>query len=154
MTDKKLLDLALEEAQNSNCMRRNTGAILVKDRKPILSASNGTPDNTLPCNEGGCPRCASDIPQLQGYDVCACVHSEVNLIAQAAKEGIPVIGTAVYCTLRPCRGCMKMMIQAGVTRVIYRESYTLDSNLEELWWRIANEAGILMIWNKSEPSIS
>ena len=150
MLNKELLDLAFKEANNSNCLRRKTGAILVKGDKLIMSASNGTPDNTLPCNEGGCPRCSSGIPQLQGYDICACVHAEVNLIAKAAKKGIPTEGTTVYCTLRPCLGCLKMMIQAGVKRVIFNDSYTLDPELEQVWWRITNEAGIAMIWEKNK----
>ena len=145
MSNKEFLALAYRASENSNCIRRKTGAVLVKDNKLIISSSNGTPENTLPCNEGGCTRCSSDIPQLQGYDICACIHAEANVIAIAARNGIPTDGSEIYCTLRPCLGCLKMMIQAGVRKVIFNENYTLEPDLEQVWWRIANEAGITII---------
>lgn len=145
MLNNKFLNLACKTAENSNCIRRKTGAVLVKDSKPLISAANGTPENTLPCDKGGCPRCSSDIPQLEGYDMCVCVHAEVNVIAMAAKKGIPTVDTSIYCTLRPCLGCLKMMIQAGVRQITFKDSYTLEADLEQLWWRIANESGITVI---------
>ena len=145
MSDTEFLRLAYEVAKGSNCLRRKTGAVLVVDGFPLILACNGTPKNTLPCSEGGCPRCASDTPPLQGYDSCACVHAEVNIVAIAARMGICTKGAALFCTLRPCLGCLKTLVQAGVDRVVFCESYSLDPDLEEVWHRIASETRIAVI---------
>ena len=148
LSDTESLQLAYEAANSSDCLRRHTGAVLVVGNSPLITACNGTPNNTLPCSKGGCPRCASDIPPLQGYDICACVHAEVNVVALAARAGITTKGSTVFCTLRPCLGCLKTLIQAGVERIIYHENYSLDSDIEDIWQRIAREATITIIWDR------
>lgn len=151
MPEMDFTRLAYEVSKGSNCLRRKTGAVLVRDGFPLVSAFNGTPQNTLPCSEGGCPRCASDVPQLQGYDNCACIHAEANVVAIAARMGISTEGATVVCTLRPCLGCLKTLIQAGVRRVVFCETYSLEPELERLWHRISEEAGIKLVCEASEP---
>jgi dCMP deaminase len=151
VSDTEFLRLAYEAAKRSNCLRRKTGAVLVVDGFSLILACNGTPENTVPCSEGGCPRCASDTPQLQGYDSCACVHAEVSIVAIAARMGISTKGSTVFCTLRPCLGCLKTLIQAGVNRVVFCESYSLETDLEELWHRLASEAGMAVIREPVDP---
>ncbi len=142
--EQHFLHLANEAAEHSNCLRRKTGAILVLDGIPAVQGYNGTPINTLACNDGGCPRCASKIPELQGYENCACVHAEVNAVVLAARVGIRTQGASVFCTLRPCLGCLKVLIQAGIVQVVYCETYTLDAKIEKLWHSLVKQAGITL----------
>ena len=133
---------AYQVAKESNCLRGGTGAVLVVRDAPVLQACNGTPLGATPCSEGGCPRCASDIPSRQGYESCACVHAEANVVALAARAGIQTEGGKLFCTLRPCLGCLKLLIQAGVREVVFAETFTLDEALEGLWKRLALESGV------------
>lgn len=140
--DQYFIRLAYLASQASNCLRRKVGAVLVVNGVSALQASNGTPSGTLACSEGGCPRCASNIPELQGYDSCACVHAEASVIGSAARVGLRTSGGLIYCTLRPCLGCLKMLMQAGIAEVVFVETYELDPEAETLWNRLAADAGL------------
>ena len=136
---------AYSATRDSNCRRRTTGAVLILNGQEVLVATNGTPLGMTRCDQGGCPRCASDIPQLQGYEDCACVHAEVGLIAQAARGGIRTDEGSVYCTLRPCIGCLKVLIEAGIHLVAFSETYEFPPEIETLWKKMANQSGIRTI---------
>ena len=140
--DLLFLRIAQEAANRSDCLRRKTGAALVIDGAPTLEAHNGTPLNTESCSRGGCPRCASEAVEPGGYERCACVHAQENAVALAAREGLRTEGASLFCTLRPCLGCLKTLIQAGMTRVVYTETVELDPDLEILWHRLVQESGL------------
>lgn len=91
---------------------------------------------------GGCPRCASDAPVGSGYDACICVHAEQNAIVFAARHGNATKGGALYTTLRPCFGCLKESIQAGIRRIVFAEPFAYDSELEAVYQRLVVESGI------------
>ena len=121
--DEYFLQIAETAASRSNCSRRKIGAIIVKDKAIISTGYNGTPKGITNCFEGGCARCASDCPSGEDLDKCICGHAEANAIVQAACTGASTKDTTMYCTHAPCLNCTKLIINAGVSKVIYKNEY-------------------------------
>jgi len=116
-------------ASRSNCIKRGVGALIVDPHKKIVSQGyNGTPGRIPNCNEGGCPRCNSPASQGQKLDECFCVHAEENAILFAGIERAK--GCSIYVTTYPCIMCTKMIIQAGIKRIVYNVPY--ESKLTSL----------------------
>jgi dCMP deaminase len=92
------------------------------------------------CSDGGCSRCASDAPPGAGYDTCICVHAEQNAFLLAARHGNATAGGLLYTTLRPCFGCVKEAIQAGIVEIVYDEPYAYEEELEKVYQRLVAEA--------------
>ena len=115
------MGIALAVRERADCTGNRVGAIVVVDRRIVSTGYNGTPENMPNCSEGGCHRCANreQYPSGTGYDLCICVHAEQNAVLAAARFGIAVQGSTVYTTMRPCFGCTKEMLQAGVREVYY-----------------------------------
>ncbi len=135
------MNIAYETARRSNCCRRQIGAVLVRDRRIVSTGYNGTPLGVKNCFEGGCVRCNTpDVLSGQAYDTCICVHAEQNAIVLAARNGISTDGCVLYSTLRPCFGCVKESIQAGIIEVIYYEDYNYPDDLEEVYQGLIQEA--------------
>ena len=111
---------------------------VAKDHRVISTGYNGTPRGVRNCNEGGCPRCNGGAETGTRLDECLCSHGEENAITQAAYHGVSVRGASIYTTFSPCLICTKMIINAGVTEVIY------DTRLpmEEISSNLFREAGI------------
>ncbi|MCM2270454.1 MAG: dCMP deaminase family protein, partial [Thermoanaerobaculia bacterium] len=105
--DAYYLGIAQAVAARASCLRRQVGAVIVVDNAILATGYNGTPMGVTNCDQGGCPRCASDAPVGAGYDACICVHAEQNAIAFAARHGNATKGGTLYTTLRPCFGCAK-----------------------------------------------
>ncbi|MBN1904227.1 MAG: cytidine/deoxycytidylate deaminase family protein [Deltaproteobacteria bacterium] len=121
-------------ARRSTCLRRQVGAILVKDKRILASGYNGAPSGLRHCEEVGCLREDSSVPSGQRHELCRGLHAEQNLILQAAYHGISINGSILYCTNKPCVICTKMIINAGIKKVYYREGYDdplSDQMLEE-----------------------
>ena len=148
--DRYFMNIAYNVAERSNCIRRQIGAVAVKDRNIISTGYNGTPMGVKNCFEGGCPRCASDIPSGQGSDTCLCVHAEQNAIAFAARHGARTQGAVLYSTTRPCFGCLKESIQAGIIRILYVEPYDYGPELEEVYQQLLKESGLELVWLEQE----
>jgi len=125
-------------SKRSNCSRRHVAAVLVKDKRIISTGYNGTPRGIKNCNEGGCPRCNSNTPSGEGLTECLCSHAEENSIVQAAYHGIAVAGATIYTTYSPCLLCSKMIINAGIAEVVYKQRYSIDSTS----MRLLAEAGV------------
>ena len=138
--DEYFMTIAYETARRSNCLRRQIGAVLVRDRRIVSTGYNGTPLGVKNCFEGGCTRCSSDVPSGQSYDTCICVHAEQNAIVLAARNGISTDGGILYTTLRPCFGCAKESIQAGIIEVVYSEDYRYPEDLERVYQGLIQEA--------------
>ncbi len=130
--DTYFMDIAHVVARRSNCRRRSVAALIVKDRRIISTGYNGTPRGITNCNEGGCPRCASDAPSGSNLGECICAHAEENAIVQAACHGIAVEGAAMYCTMSPCLMCCKMIINAGIREVVYEQAYRFSEQARAL----------------------
>ena len=136
--DHYFMSIAEVAASRSNCSRRHVAAVLVRDKRIISTGYNGTPRGIKNCNEGGCPRCNSNVPSGEGLTECLCSHAEENSIVQAAYHGIAVAGATLYTTFSPCLLCSKMIINAGIAEVVYKQRYSIDSTS----MRLLAEAGV------------
>jgi len=136
--DTYFVDIAHVVKRRGNCMRRQVAAIIVHDRRIISTGYNGTPRGVRNCCEGGCERCASNAPSGSSLGECICSHAEENSITQAAYHGISVKGATIYVTLSPCLMCAKMIINAGITEVVYEEEYHFSEQTRAL----LSEAGV------------
>lgn len=118
-------------AQRATCTRRLVGAILVRDKHIITTGYNGAPSGTSHCLEIGCLREQLGIPSGERHELCRGLHAEQNAIIQAALHGTSVAGATLYCTTMPCVICSKMLINARITEIYYREGYadTLSRDL-------------------------
>ena len=136
--DEYFMRIAQIAALRSNCMKRKVAAVIVKDLRIISTGYNGTPRGVPNCNEGGCPRCNSLADSGTRLDECLCSHAEENAIVQAAYHGTSVKGSTVYSTCSPCLICTKMIINAGIARVVYNLDYPLNSTAN----RLLSEGGV------------
>jgi len=121
--DEYFMSLARLAATRSTCLRRHVGAVIVKDRMLLSTGYNDTPRGLRNCGDGGCARCASDAAAGTGLDTCLCLHAEQNAIIQAAYHGVGIAGGAIYCTHQPCLTCAKMVVNAGLVRIVYAAPY-------------------------------
>jgi len=126
----------------SNCIRRKVGALIVVDKSIISTGYNGTPMGVRNCCDGGCPRCASDAPHGASYDTCICVHAEQNAFLLAARHGNSTDGGILYSTLRPCFGCAKEALQAGIGEIVFAEPMAYDAELETAYQQLIQQSGV------------
>ena len=132
------LDMAQVALERSTCLRRQYGAVIVKDDEIISTGYNGGirgGDNC--CEIGECQREKFGIPHGEQYEKCYAVHAEQNAIIQAAVLGTSTRGATLYCTHQPCILCAKMIVNAGIVRVVYGAGYPDPFALE-----IFREAGV------------
>jgi dCMP deaminase len=126
--DDYFMDIARMVASRSNCVKRKVGAVITRERRIISTGYNGTPRGTKNCNEGGCPRCNSFAEGGTNLGECLCSHGEENAITQAAYHGVSVRGGTVYTTFCPCLICTKMIINAGMSEVVYCAEYPMGES--------------------------
>jgi len=124
-------------ASRSTCLRRQVGAVLVKNNQILSTGYNGAPANITHCEQAGCLRAQMKVPSGEKHELCRGVHAEQNAICQAAKHGISIYGSALYCTNSPCSICTKMLINAGIVEVHYEADYAENAALNLL-----HEAGV------------
>lgn len=121
--DEYFMRIAHEVARRSTCLRRQVGALLVIDKRILATGYNGAPRGITHCSEVGCLRERQGIPSGERHELCRGLHAEMNALLQAATYGIPVEGAAIYTTTHPCILCVKMLINAGVKRVVASSDY-------------------------------
>jgi dCMP deaminase len=138
------LNIANAVSLRSSCSRRQVGAVIVVDGAIVSTGYNGTPRGANNCNTGGCPRCSSGATPGSGYDLCLCVHAEQNSICQAAERGVATGEGVLYCTLRPCLGCVKLIIQAGIRTVVYSHQHegAYDHETDNVYNTLIRQTGI------------
>ena len=124
--DEYFMNIATVVATRSNCMKRKVAALIVMDRRIISTGYNGTPRGAKNCHEGGCPRCNSMAKSGTGLEECLCSHGEENAITQAAYHGTSLKGAVLYTTFAPCLLCTKMIINSGISEVVYNQHYPLN----------------------------
>jgi dCMP deaminase len=117
-------------ASRATCTRRKVGAVLVKEKRILCSGYNGAPAKVPHCRETGCLREKLNVPSGEKHELCRGVHAEQNAIIQAAFHGISVNGSVLYCTNQPCSICAKMIINAGIKIVYFKEGYDDPLSLE------------------------
>jgi dCMP deaminase len=145
--DKRFMDLTETIAKWSSCYKsdRSIGAIIVRNKRIITTGYNGAPSGIKSCKEKGeCLRQKLGIASGTRHELCYAIHAEQNAIIQAAKLGISIDGATLYCTHQPCVISSKMIVNAGIVRVVYAHPYPDDFDQE-----ILGEAGVELIHFKS-----
>jgi len=145
--DEYFMSIAEQVSGRSTCLRRNIGAVLVKDKRILATGYNGVPSGLAHCEEVGCLREQRNIESGSRHELCRGIHAEQNAVIQAARHGIPIDGASIYCTHQPCVLCAKILINAGVTEIMFRESYP-----DPLSQELLTEAGIVPRQVGSESS--
>ena len=121
--DEYFMKLTHEVATRTTCLRRAVGAIIVKDRRILATGYNGVPSGLAHCSETGCLRQELGVPSGQRHEICRGLHAEQNAIIQAARYGIDISESTIYVTTQPCVVCAKMIINAGITEIVYANPY-------------------------------
>lgn len=121
--DEYFMTLAEQVRSRTTCLRRGVGAIIVKDRRILATGYNGVPTGLRHCSETGCMRQQQNVPSGQRHEICRGLHAEQNALLQAARYGINIEGASIYITTQPCSVCAKMLINAGIKEIVYRDPY-------------------------------
>lgn len=121
--DEYFMEIAYVVAKRSTCIRRQIGAVIVKGHRILTTGYNGAPSGLAHCLETSCLRDEMGIPSGTRHEICRALHSEMNAIIQAAQHGVSTYGASLYCTHQPCSVCSRMIINAGIKRVIYTGDY-------------------------------
>ena len=138
--DEYFMEIAEIVKTRSTCLRRQVGAVIAKDNRIITTGYNGAPSGVSHCTDlGYCERMQRNIPSGERHELCRALHAEQNAIIQAANLGISTQGATMYVTLQPCIICAKMIINAGIVRLVYKGTYP-----DELSLAMLQEAGMAM----------
>lgn len=121
--DQYFMDIAKVVASRSTCLRRRVGAIIVKDRRILASGYNGAPVGLKHCLEIGCLRERQGIPSGERHELCRGLHAEQNAMIQAAVYGTAIKGASYYVTHQPCVLCAKILINAGIKKIVFQGEY-------------------------------
>jgi len=135
--DEYFMRIAFDVAERATCCRRKVGAILVKDKRILATGYNGAPSGVRHCEEVGCLRDQMKVPSGERHELCRGLHAEMNAFLQAAVHGVSTLDSTLYATVFPCSLCAKMIINAGVKRVVQAGEYP-----DDLSKPLLEEAGI------------
>ena len=131
--DKYYLNIADAVLDRSTCLRRKYGAIIVKNDEILSTGYNGAPRGRKNCVDlGYCTREQLKVPRGERYELCRSVHAEANAITKVAKSANNCDGSTLYITAAPCIECSKLIIQAGIRRVVYSDDYRSEEGLDLL----------------------
>jgi len=149
--DEYFMSITRLVAQRATCLRRKVGAILVRDKRIISTGYNGAPSRISHCLEVGCLREARGVPSGERHELCRGLHAEQNAIIQAALHGVSTQGSTIYVTHQPCLTCAKMIINAGIERVVYAGNYPDENSRKFL-----EEAGLTLVhqpWDRPGDTV-
>ena len=124
-------------ATRSTCLRRKVGAVIVKEKRVLTTGYNGAPKGLRHCAEVGCVRLENKIESGTRHELCRGVHAEQNAVIQAAYFGVSIKDASVYTTNFPCVLCAKILLNAGINEIIYRDDY-----IDELSRSMLSEANV------------
>ncbi len=128
--DDYFMEMAHLASKRSTCIRRQVGAVIVKDNYVIATGYNGASRGAKHCDVTGCLREELKIPSGQRHEICRAVHAEQNAIIQASIHGVSTEGAKIYVTVTPCFICGKMLVNAGIKEVIINGDYPDDMTLD------------------------
>ena len=134
------MDIAALVAKRSTCLRRTVGAAVVKDKRILATGYNGAPTGVRHCIEVGCLRQQMNVASGERHELCRGIHAEQNAIIQAAFHGVSIKGAGLFCTNLPCSICTKMIINAGIKKIYFRDGYA-----DLMSTKMLAEAGIEVI---------
>lgn len=135
--DEYFMEIAKIVSKRSTCLRRQVGAIIVKDNHILATGYNGAPKGFKHCEEVGCVREKIGVPEGQRHELCRGLHAEQNAIIQAAVFGISIRNATIYTTHFPCSVCAKMLVNAEIKEIVYLNDYP-----DELAKEILRESNI------------
>ncbi len=138
--DKRFMEAARLVSTWSSCYQENrqVGAVIAKNKRILTTGYNGASSGIKNCKERGeCLRRKLGIASGTQHEICYATHAEQNAIIQAARLGVSIEGATLYCTHQPCVICAKMIINSGISRVVYAQGYP-DKFAMELF----SEAGV------------
>ncbi len=141
--DQRFMEMCELVSTWSSCYKtdRKVGAVIVKNKRIIATGYNGAPAGIQSCVERGeCLRNKLGIASGTRHEICYAVHAEQNAIIQAARGIASVEGATLYCTHQPCTICAKMIINAGITRVVFKNGYPDEFSL-----KLFDEAGVELV---------
>lgn len=129
--DTYFMEKAEHAATRSTCLRRQVGAVVVKDKHPIAEGYNGAPKGYIHCTDKGvCLRDINKIASGTRHEMCKAVHAEQNAIIQCAYHGVSCNGGTLYVTTQPCSICAKIIINSGIERVVWKGDYPDDMTID------------------------
>jgi len=127
--DHYFMKIAEVVSLRSTCLRRKVGAVLVKDSHILSTGYNGAPSGFKHCTPDSCMRRNLNVGEKP--ELCRGVHAEINCIIQAAIHGTSIMGnTNLYTTTFPCMSCLKLLINAGIKRIVYKEPYNMKNRVK------------------------
>lgn len=135
--DEYFMEITRLVARRSTCLRRQVGAVVVKEKNILATGYNGAPSGVAHCLDVGCLREKLRIPSGERHELCRGLHAEQNAVIQAARHGTSIDGAILYCTTMPCIICSKILINAGIRRVVYAEGYA-----DQLAAEMIQESGV------------
>ena len=128
--DEYFMEIAEVVSKRSTCIKRNVGAVLVKDSFILSTGYNGAPTGFRHCSTETCVR--QNLKSGEKPELCRGVHAEINCIIQAAIHGTSIMGnTTIYTTHFPCMSCLKLIINAGIKKLVYQEGYNMENKVKE-----------------------
>jgi dCMP deaminase len=143
--DQYFMSIANVVATRSTCLRRQVGSVVVKDKRILASGYNGAPAGLRHCLDIGCLREQKGVPSGQRHELCRGLHAEQNAIIQAAVHGIAIKGSVYYVTHQPCVLCAKILINAGIRKIVFQGEYPDPMALE-----LFEEAGVELVHYQPE----
>lgn len=136
--DTYFLMTGLIASTRSTCLRRQVGAVIIRDHYIVSTGYNGSPQGTEHCSEKGCLRELLKVPSGERHEICRGSHAELNAIAQAAKIGVSTENATLLCTHEPCSFCTKAILNAGINEIVFLHPYP-----DRLATALREEAGVL-----------
>jgi len=144
--DEYFMVMAKAASTRSTCNSRPTGAVLVRDKRILVTGYNGAVPGAPHCTDqispDGAPFCfrrSCGAPEKDKYNYCRSAHAEANAIAQAARTGVSVLGATAYVTLAPCYVCFKLLAVAGIKGIFYELGYKSEDEFRDQHWAMAFE---------------
>ena len=141
--DKRFMEAAQLVSTWSSCYQQNrqVGAVIVKEKRIVATGYNGASAGITSCKEKGeCMRRKMGIASGTRHELCYATHAEQNAIVQAARLGISIDGATLYCTHQPCVICAKIIINAGIKRIVFKDGYP-----DEFAVQLLNEAKVELV---------
>jgi dCMP deaminase len=137
--DTYFMRMAELVATRSTCLRRNVGAVVVKEKRVLTTGYNGAPKGLRHCGEVGCVRMQNHVESGTRHELCRGVHAEQNAVIQAAYFGVSIKDSTIYTTNFPCVMCAKILVNAGIREIVYKDDY-----IDELSRRVLDESGVVV----------
>lgn len=142
--DEYFLGLVDQVASRATCDRGRSGCVVVRDKRILCTGYVGSPPGTAHCDEAGHElKRMLDEDGTERRHCVRTVHAEQNAICQAARYGLSLQGTTLYCTMEPCRVCAMLIVSSGITRVVAKRRYHAGGDTRALFREVGIELEVV-----------